>query len=247
MRGAPQRSGPSGWTFPDGGTSHSLSQYESRPDERRTDRTATGFYPIAGKAMDCQEFLRLHSEYLDARLPPEESDRCDAHAASCASCARYDRVVRRGVEVLRRLPPVPVSPDFMGRLDARIESARDDVFAARSTGAASGVVVSLGIAALLALAAWGPLLSGAPDATADRIVEVERGYTQPVAESLMPLPAPDWWEAPATGAAFGGVRHVPPVETAFPGPYSPLIVMPPVVDRGRGGGYIVPAHLTALD
>jgi len=195
--------------------------------------------------MECQEFLRLHSEFLDVRLSPEDADRCEAHAASCASCARYDRVVRRGVELLRRLPPVPVSADFMGRLDARIESARDDVFAARSTGAASGVVVSLAIAALLALAAWGPLLSGTPGQAADRIVEVERGYTRPVAESLMPLPAPDWWDAPAIGAAFGGVP-APHIETAFPGPYSPLIVMPPVVDGGRAG-YIVPAHLTALD
>ena len=196
--------------------------------------------------MNCQEFLKLHSEYLDERLAAEDADRCAAHAAVCASCARYDRVVRRGVELLRKLPPVPVSPDFMGRLDARIESARDDVFAARGTGAASGAVVSLAIAAMLALAAWGPMLGAVSEPPADRIVEVERGYTQPVAESLMPLPAPDWWQAPATGAAFGGVEPAAEMESAFPGPYSPLIVMPPVGDRRRGVT-ILPAHLTALD
>ncbi len=196
--------------------------------------------------MNCQEFLRLHSEFLDERLAAEDADRCAAHAAACASCGRYDRVVRRGIELLRRLPPAPVSADFMGQLDARIETARDDVFAARGTAAASGAVVSLAIAALLALAAWGPMLGAELQEPTDRIVEVEQGYTQPVAESLMPLPAPDWWQAPATGTAFGGVSPAPDIETAFPGPYSPLIVMPPVVDQRRGIT-MVPAHLTALD
>src|SRR5690606_33489433 len=150
--------------------------------------------PQQVQAMNCQEFLKLHSEFLDERLASEDADRCEAHAASCASCARYDRVVRRGVALLRRLPPVPVSADFMGRLDARIESAKDDVFAGRSAGTASGVVVSLAIAGLLALAAWGPMLGAAdaPSIRPDRIVEIERGYSQPVAESLMPLPAPEW-------------------------------------------------------
>lgn len=198
--------------------------------------------------MNCQEFLKLHSEFLDERLASEDVDRVEAHAASCASCARYDRVVRRGVAALRKLPPASVSADFMGRLDVRLESAKDDVFAGHATGNAPGVVVSLAIAGLLALAAWGPMISAtdAPSIRADRIVEIERGYSQPVAESLMPLPAPEWWQAPATGAAFGGVRPAPHIETAFPGPYSPLIVMPPVVDR-RPGLTVMPAHLTALD
>lgn len=195
--------------------------------------------------MDCQEFLRLHSEFLDERLAQADAERCAAHAAVCASCARYDRIVRRGQELLRRLPPVPVSPDFASRLEARLQVARGDVLAGRSTGAASGAVVSLAIAGLLALAAWGPLLSGDGQPPADRVAEAERAWAAPVAESLMMPAAPDWWQAPSMGAAFGGGRPSEHVEMAFPGPYSPLIVMPPVA--GRGGGSFVPAHLTALE
>ena len=119
-------------------------------------------------AMDCREFLKLHSEFLDERLARSDADRCEAHAATCASCARYDRVVRRGQELLRRLPATPVSPDFRTRLEQRVLQGRDEVFAEHA--ASTGAVVSLAIAGLLALAAWGPMLRsshGGPELVGD--------------------------------------------------------------------------------
>ncbi len=227
------------------GTPQGVAQYEG-PNRAVRRRCRPGpDTPQQVQAMDCQEFLRLHSEFLDERLAQADADRCAAHAAVCASCARYDRIVRRGQELLRRLPPAAVSPEFAVRLEARVQAAQHDVLAGRSTGAASGAVLSLAIAGLLALAAWGPMLQGDDEPAADRVAEAERAYAAPVAESLMRPAAPDWWQAPSLGTAFGGVRPREHIEMAFPGPYSPLIVMPPVA--GRAGGALVPAHLTALE
>lgn len=195
--------------------------------------------------MDCREFLRLHSEFLDGRLARTEADRCEAHAAVCASCARYDRVVRRGQELLRSLPAAPVSPDFRARLEERVLQGRDDIFGEHAAGAGAGAVVSLAIAGLLALAAWGPMLRSA-DERPTLVMEAEPAYEVPAVDPLM-LPSPDWWQAPVAGSAFGGaMRPAERLELAFPGPYNPLIVMPPVVDA-RYGVRALPAHLTALE
>ena len=194
-------------------------------------------------AMDCREFLKLHSEFLDERLARSDADRCEAHAATCASCARYDRVVRRGQELLRRLPATPVSPDFRTRLEQRVLQGRDEVFAEHA--ASTGAVVSLAIAGLLALAAWGPMLRSS-DGGPELVLETAPAYEVPAVDPLM-LPAPDWWQAPVAGSAFGGnMRPAERLELAFPGPYNPLIVMPPVVDARRGVGAL-PARLTALE
>ncbi len=189
--------------------------------------------------MDCQAFLKLHSEYLDERLEQEDADRCGAHAAACESCARYDRIVRRGLELLRREPPVSVSAEFTTRLERRLLRGRDELFTERAPGTSSGAALSLALAGLLALAAWGPMLRADGDPRTDLVLETQRGYES--REPLM-LPAPEWWQAPAVAPGFDTtVRPVDRMEMAFPGPYSPLIVMPPV--PGRRGA----AHLTALE
>lgn len=193
--------------------------------------------------MNCQEFLKLHSEFLDERMPRVEVERCRAHMASCTSCARYDRIVRRGLELLRRQPVPEVSDDFAARLDQRVlRDGREDVLVDR---ASNGATMALVIAALLALAAWGPLLGSNEMERVDLVMETEPGAEQLVDPGL--LPAPDWWQAPDVGRAFGGsMRPARDVELAFPGPYSPLIVMPPIADwRGSGGAGAT--YLTALE
>ncbi|MGH7444498.1 MAG: zf-HC2 domain-containing protein [Longimicrobiales bacterium] len=196
--------------------------------------------------MNCQEFLKLHSEFLDERLPPSEAERCRAHVMSCASCARYDRIVRRGLELLRRLPAPSVSGDFTARLDQRVlRDGREDALVERAGG---GATVALMIAALLALAAWGPLLRSNDVPRVDLVMETASRAAEPLVDPGL-LPAPDWWEAPDIGRAFGGsMRPARHVELAFPGPYSPLIVMPPIADwRGGGVSRNGAAYLTALE
>jgi hypothetical protein len=42
------------------------------------------------------------------------------HMQSCARCARHDLVVRRGLLIVRNLPTIEPSADFMSRLSVRI-------------------------------------------------------------------------------------------------------------------------------
>lgn len=198
--------------------------------------------------MNCQEFLKLHSEFLDERMSRSEAERCRAHVASCTSCARYDRIVRRGLELLRRQPVPAVSDDFTARLDQRVlRDGREDL-AERAVGAGNGATIALVIAALLAIAAWGPLLRSNDMERVDLVMDTETGAVEQLVDPGL-LPAPDWWQAPDVGRAFGGsMRPARDVELAFPGPYSPLIVMPPVTDwRGRAGPGNGAAYLTALE
>lgn len=46
-------------------------------------------------------FLALYSDYRDGMLDENARAEMIAHMAGCASCRRYDRVIRRGVAVLR--------------------------------------------------------------------------------------------------------------------------------------------------
>ena len=112
---------------------------------------------VDGVAMTCQEFLARHSEYMDGELDPREASHCEAHVASCPSCARYDRVVRSGLRLLHRLPEVEPSSDFFPRLQHRIfhleEERRSE---ARTAGV--GALASLAVAGALAVLAWSPLL-----------------------------------------------------------------------------------------
>src|SRR5690606_41508985 len=107
--------------------------------------------------MTCQEFLARHSEYMDGVLDPREHDRVEAHRASCPKCARYDRVVRSGVRMLRGLPEVEPSSDFFPRLQHRIYNL-DERLRSGHRGTSAGAVASLAVAASLALLAWSPLL-----------------------------------------------------------------------------------------
>jgi hypothetical protein len=107
--------------------------------------------------MTCQEFLARHAEYMDDLLTPPEVARCEAHAAACTSCARYDRVVRQGVSLLRSAPEVQPTDDFFPRLQHRLYNLEDELRDS-SRGPGANAIVSLAIAGVLALLAWSPLM-----------------------------------------------------------------------------------------
>ncbi|HEX2077253.1 MAG TPA: zf-HC2 domain-containing protein [Longimicrobium sp.] len=98
--------------------------------------------------MDCKTFLDGYSDYRDGLLDAEGYAAFDDHLAECASCARYDRVVAGGVQVLRGLPELEVSEDFAERLQHRLWHEQDDLAAARARRArraprrAAGVAVA---------------------------------------------------------------------------------------------------------
>jgi len=117
--------------------------------------------------MTCQEFLERHAEYVDDVMDPLEAAIWRDHAAHCPSCSRYDRVVRRGLRLVRELPEISPSPDFHPRLQFRIYRMEEELRAgSRASGA--GAVLSLAIAGMLALLAWSPLLRLDPSLTTTR-------------------------------------------------------------------------------
>jgi hypothetical protein len=102
--------------------------------------------------IDCQSFLERYSAYRDHDVSWAERDEMEAHADECPHCARYDRVVRRGAEVLRALGE---------RLKWRLHQA--DFEARRERVAAPAQAVgTFAVAAMVAVAAWIPLMRPRP-------------------------------------------------------------------------------------
>ena len=64
--------------------------------------------------MTCGEFLARHSEYLDEELGAETAAEMRLHIAGCQRCTRYDRVLRRGLALVRDMEPVlPATDSFL--------------------------------------------------------------------------------------------------------------------------------------
>jgi hypothetical protein len=70
--------------------------------------------------MDCREFRNKHVAFVDDLLPAVEMDVMRRHLELCSGCSRQDTRVRRGLMLVRNLPPIEASPDFMARLNERI-------------------------------------------------------------------------------------------------------------------------------
>lgn len=120
--------------------------------------------------VDCARFLDEYSEFRDGSLAPEESREFEAHLSGCASCARYDRVVSRGAGIFRSLPELQPSEDFAARLQHRIFHVEDEMRAPGRSFSGVPTPAVLSIAAVLAMAAFLPVL-------------------RPVADELHSLPA----------------------------------------------------------
>lgn len=181
----------------------------------------------AGRTLDagCDEFLARHSEYMDGQLPPVLAGRLGSHAAACPSCARYDRVVRRGVALVRELPDIAPADEFELRLQHRLFHVQDAD--ALGGSRASGAAAALAIAAAIALLAWSPLLvqrTTAPGMPATAAASPRASV--PIAQPSVPLfDQSAWYPVPL---AVTPAEHPSALLAAFPGPYSPLVVTPPV-------------------
>lgn len=104
--------------------------------------------------VECARFLDHYSDYRDGLLPSDEEWRFEAHVRGCDSCARYDRVVRDGVQVFRSLPQLTPSPDFQQRLMGRLYAWEGMM--ARGSGTSLGVTLAICLA--LGVGAWVPTL-----------------------------------------------------------------------------------------
>lgn len=111
--------------------------------------------------MNCREFLTRHCDWVDGDLPSAEAASFGAHVKTCASCARYDRVVRRGTDLVREiLPRVEASADLEDRVRHRLFHVRDRERRRASTAAvyaAAATVVMLGSGAAFLILASSPV------------------------------------------------------------------------------------------
>jgi len=85
--------------------------------------------------MDCREFRSKHVAFVDDLLSAYDMNAMQEHRSICLRCSRHDTAIRRSLLLVRNLPPIEPSSDFMARLNQRLEelgpSARVDVVAPR--------------------------------------------------------------------------------------------------------------------
>jgi hypothetical protein len=105
--------------------------------------------------MDCREFRNKHVPFVDDVLPAYDMTAMERHRSACPRCSRQDTVVRRSLLLVRNLRPIEPSPEFMSRLNARLQelgpASRDDFVPSREFGPSRGAVVALA-AGVLAVA-----------------------------------------------------------------------------------------------
>jgi predicted anti-sigma-YlaC factor YlaD len=105
--------------------------------------------------LSCSDCLARHSEYLDGIMDAGTAAQWRAHLAECAECARYDRVVRRGLTLFAAQAQLRPTPDFMTQLEQRLAYEDRRIAMRPITSLASA---SVAIAAMLAFAAWIPVI-----------------------------------------------------------------------------------------
>jgi hypothetical protein len=198
--------------------------------------------------MNCREFLTRHSEYIDALIEPADAARLRSHVEACPSCARYDRVVRRGAQLARELlPRVEVSDDFEPRVRHRLLHVRDDMTRGRTgiaptyTAAASVVLIVAAAAAALALVSpsvpvvgVAPVFATPPAATSlhEKAFATAKGPSLPFDRREQPSafaaldPATNASDPHIASAAGWPVYSRSATAVAFPAPHTSLVVTP---------------------
>ncbi len=176
--------------------------------------------------MTCQDCIAQVTDFLDETLSPIEWARHASHIERCASCARYHRVLRRGLGLVRDVAEIEPTPGFRTRLHRRLRGVNEE--RRRRERAASGAALVLVVAGLVALAAWVPIWQEAMQAqraTAFSLQADARPGLPPEMDMM------DWWYPGLDGSAA-----VSRPAATFPGPYSPLVIQPPVVTGGASNG-----------
>ncbi|MXX36036.1 MAG: hypothetical protein F4107_09230 [Gemmatimonadetes bacterium] len=154
----------------------------------------------AGGSRVCRPwFLALYSDYRDDRLDEDTRAEVIAHMAECASCRRYDRVIRTGVAVLR--DSVGRDPGVLVNRDEEDDDGGRRV-ARRSGPVASGIAVTttLAIIGLNGIAAWVPVPASVPPEVEIAPVVAAEPSTPP---APVTVPMPPLLRVPATGPEPG--------------------------------------------
>jgi hypothetical protein len=151
--------------------------------------------------MHCREFREMHVGFVDDTLPAVDMEVMHRHLQACARCTRHDIAVRRGLFLVRNIPRIEPSADFMARLNERIATIKaisDEGEATRpyrlTTGAFAALAAGLTLFAYVAL-------------------ETMNRFAQPQALRLPPVIA----TAPAKPApTFTSTTYMAAISTGMP-------------------------------
>lgn len=72
-----------------------------------------------GLIMECEEFLEGYSDFLDGLFEEHRVSYYRTHLLTCPDCCEYDRVMRRGLRLVKELDRPEATPDFVPRLQRR--------------------------------------------------------------------------------------------------------------------------------
>src|SRR5215208_5437700 len=92
---------------------------------------------------------------MDGLMDVASAERWRSHLSTCPDCARYDRVLRRGVNLLNQQPGAEPADDFFLQLNQRLLHEEHHAYTRPVTSLAAA---SIAVAAMLAFAAWIPVL-----------------------------------------------------------------------------------------
>ena len=112
--------------------------------------------------MTCSEFVDRSSDFFDGSTQARETRLMEAHLRECVSCRRYKAVYEQGTSLLRSLPEPELGEDFEPRLRHRIFHVDDRRGLIDNSGSATPALTVLGLAVLLTVVAWSPLLREEP-------------------------------------------------------------------------------------
>jgi len=132
--------------------------------------------------MDCTTFVAHFTDYLDGALTHAEGRAMEEHLESCGSCLRYKNVVEHGRSVLQSLPAPELAEDFSSKLESRLfRSAEIDP--SDDVASRAPALAVLGIAIVLTVVAWAPLLIGGSP-----VVQLQPIVVDHAPAPLRPLP-----------------------------------------------------------
>lgn len=163
--------------------------------------------------MRCREFREKHVGFVDDVLPAVDMEVMHRHLQSCPRCARHDVAVRRGLLLVRNIPRIEPSADFMARLNERIttlKSHRDEIDPSGpyrlTSGAFAALAAGLTLFAYVALEAMN--LFSAPQAL----------RLAPVVATAPAVPAPSLTNSAYMAGISMGMPVWPAVLTADEAP-----------------------------
>jgi anti-sigma factor RsiW len=181
--------------------------------------------------MNCTDFLHRYSDYDDSLLDEAELASFRRHLASCASCARYDRVLRKGRMLARHHSAVTPAADFMPRLQHRLWQQRVARRHRFATAVPGGPAAALAAVTVILTSLWAVSLLDHADPVHAVVDAMAPAETEGV-ESVEP--SASWWSGGGWTASVPVMEPPEPrdwgasrVDPRVPVAYSPLVTGPP--------------------